>query len=397
VDAVVEGTVYQADDSVRIRFQLIDALPEEQNLWGRTYERAKTDVLVMYSEVTRAIADEIQVNLTSEEETRFASARQVNPEAYDAYIKGRSHWYSLTLEDLEAALQYFESALEIDPNYALAHTGVALVWIGRYQMNLAPRNEAVPLAKAAAEKAVELDNTLAEAHYALALFRTWSEWDWEGAGRAFKKAIELNPNFPDVRAYYSHFLSHMGCTDEALPHIERALEMDPFNALFHGLYGVALVYQRRYDDAIAAARTALAMKPNQGVARTALQYGLIMNGMRDEQLAIQRARIALDPERVAAFERGLEEGGYEGAQRGIADVLAARYGKPGKWVFRAKVIALRYLEAGDYDRAIDWLEKGYEDHDPNMPYIGEPLFYDPLRSYPRYQDLLRRMNLPTEE
>jgi adenylate cyclase len=271
-----------------------------------------------------------------------------------------------------------------------------LVWIGRNQFGLAPPYEAVPLAKAAAEKALELDSTLAEAHYALALIRTWGEWDWKGAERAFKRAIELNPNFPDVHAYYSHFLSHMGRTNEALLHIELALELDPFNALFHGLYGIVLEYQRRYDDAIAAARTGMALQPNR-IVRSALQTGFIGKGMRDEQLAIQRARIAVDPERVAAFERGLEEGGYEGAQRGIADVLAGRYGKSGKWISGGYGIALRYLDAGDYNRTIDWLERAYEDHDPNLPYIGEPIFCDRLRSYPRYQDLLRRMNLPMEE
>jgi len=254
-----------------------------------------------------------------------------------------------------------------------------------------PRNKAVPLAKAAAEKAVELDDTLAEAHYALALIRAWSEWDWESAETEFQRAIELNPNFPDVRAYYSHFLAHMGRTDEALSHIELALELDPFNALFHGMYAIVLQYQRRYDDVIAAAQTALALQPNQGAARTALQYGYIMKGMRDEQLAIQRARIALDPERLAAFERGIKEGGYEGAQRGIADVLAARYEK--SEYLSATGIANRYLDAGDYDKAIDWLEKAYEDRNPNLPYLGLPE-YNPLRSDPRFQDLLRQMGLP---
>jgi len=287
----------------------------------------------MYSEMARAIADKTRVNLTAEETTRLSSARQVNPKAYDAYIQGRSHWYRLTAQDLETALGDFELALQIDPNYALAHTGVALVWVGRNQMNLAPRSEAVPLAMAAAEKALELDNTLAEAHYAMAGIRAWGEWDWERAETAFQRALELNPNFPDVHAYYSQFLSHMGRTDEALLHIERAIELDPLNALFHGLYGNVLLYQRRYDDAIAAANTALAIDPGLIPARSALQYGFTAKGMRDEQLAIQRARIALDPERVAAFERGLAEGGYEGAQRGIADVLAARYGKYGKWTY----------------------------------------------------------------
>jgi len=393
VDAVVDGTVHQVGEGVRIRLQLIDVLPEEQNLWAETYERAMTDVLVMYSEMARDIADNTGVKLTAEELSRLASSRQVNPKAYEAYIQGRLAWYKSTSQDLETALQHFESALQIDPNYALAHTGVALVWVRRNQKRLVSRTTAIQHGKAAAEKAVELDKTLAEAHYALALIRAWSEWDWEGAEIAFQLAIKLNPNFPDVHAFYSHFLSHMGRNDEALPHIERALELDPLNAMFYGMYAIVLHYQRRFDDSIAAARTALAMQPNQSIARTALQAGFIANGMRDEQLAMQQARIARDPERVAAFEQGLEEGGYEGAQRSIADVVAARYEKSGKGAIG---IAKRYLDAGDYDRAIDWLEKAYEKHDPSMPYIGMAL-YDPLRSDLRFQDLLRKMNLPVDE
>jgi TolB-like protein/Tfp pilus assembly protein PilF len=396
VDAVVEGSVQQAGDRVRIQVRLIDALPEEQNLWGQTYERAISDVLVMYGEMARAIAENIQVKLTTEETTRLADVRQVNPKAYEAFIEGRTHMYALTPQEVETALDYFEEALKIDPNYALAHAGVALIWVIRYQMRIAPRNQAVPLAIAEAKKAIKLDNTLEEAYYALACIKTWSEWDWEGAEIAFQRAIELNPNFPDVRAYYSQFLSHMGRTDEALPHIELAVELDPFNALFHGFYANVLLYQRRYDDAIAAARTGLALQPGNTVARSALQDGFIAKGMYDEQLAIQRARIALDPERLSAFEQGLEEGGYKGAQRGIADVLAARYGKLGKGVYRGMGIARRYLDAGEYNRAIDWLEKAYEEHDPSLPYIGLP-FYDPLRSYPRFQDLLCKMNLPMDE
>jgi serine/threonine protein kinase/Tfp pilus assembly protein PilF len=395
VDAVVEGSVLQVGDRVRIQVRLIDALPEEKNLWAETYDRSKADVLVMHSEMSRAIAEKTRVKLTEEETTRLSSAQQVNPQAYEAYIQGRPHWQRLKSEELETALHYFETALQIDPNYALAHSGVALVWALRGLFGSVPFSEARPLGMAAAEKALELDNTLAEAHFAFAFIKIWSDYDWEGGEKAFKRAFELNPNFPDAHAWYSHFLSQMGRIDEALLHIERAIELDPLNALFHGMYGMVLLYQRRYDDSIAAARTAQAMEPTLGLARTTLQYGLILNGRRDEQLAIQRARIALDPERVAAFERGLEEGGYEGAQRAIADVLAARYGKPGKWVFNASGIALRYLDAGDYDQTIDWLEKAYEEQSVNIFYLGLPL-YDPLRSYPRFQDLLRRIGLPVK-
>jgi TolB-like protein/Tfp pilus assembly protein PilF len=396
VDAVVVGTVYKAGESVRIRVQLSDARSEEKNLWAQTYERAKTDVLMMYSEMASTIAGRIGINLTAEETVRLASARKVNPEAYDAYLKGRSSWYDLSPYGLETALHQFESALEIDPNYALAYTGVSLVWIGRYQGYLSHRSEAVPFALAAAQKALELDSTLAEAHYVLALIRTWSEWEWVGAERAFKKAIELNPNFPDVRAYYSHFLMFFGQHEEALLHIERAIELDPFNYLFYGLYGTVLNYQRRYDDAIAAANTSLALKHNT-VARSALQDAYIAKGMRDEQLAIQRARIGLDPERAAAFDKGFEEDGYEGAQRGIADVLASRYGTTGKWVYGGEGIARRYVDAGDYDKAMDWFEKAYEDRDPNLPYLGNPVYWDALHTYPRYLDLMRRMGFPLDE
>lgn len=267
----------------------------------------------------------------------------------------------MTPSELGLALQYFDLALQLDPNNALAHVGVAMVWGGRYQMGIAPRQEAMPLRKAAIEKAIELDNTLAEAHATLAGYSCWGEWDWESAEKEYQQTLKLSPNYAHAHAYYSHFLCHMGRTEEALPHIELAIELDPLNPLYYGLYGVVLVYNRRFDDALEAARTALDMVPNQGVARSVLRDVFIENGMRDEQLADQRQRIAHDPERVAALERGLEEGGYEGTQR-----------------------------------AIDWLEKAYENHNPNLPYIGGPL-WDPLRSYPRFQDLLRRMNLPGDE
>jgi tetratricopeptide (TPR) repeat protein len=171
--------------------------------------------------------------------------------------------------------------------------------------------------------------------------------------------------------------------------------------MFHALYSMVLYFDRRYDDALAAARTALEMQPDVSPARSTLQRVFISKGMRDEQLADQRERIALDPERVAAFEKGLAEGGYEGAQIAIADLLAARYEKAGgipdpgaRTVYLPWAIALRYLDAGDYDRAMDWLETAFEVRDPNLLYLGVSPLWDPVRSDPRFQDLLRRMNLP---
>jgi len=183
-------------------------------------------------------------------------------------------------------------------------------------------------------------------------------------------------------------------------HAERSIELDPHNALFRALYGMVLVFDRRFDEAIAAARAGLDLQPNAPITGAVLQHAYIAQGRREAQLEHQRERIARDPGRVAAFEGGLADGGYEGAQLAIADLLAERYelakGVPdagGRRVYLPVAISWRYIDAGDSERAIDWLEEGYEVGDPNLPYLGMPLF-DPLRSDPRFQELARRMNLP---
>jgi TolB-like protein/Tfp pilus assembly protein PilF len=224
VDAIVEGTVYQVSDNVRIRLQLIDALPEERNLWTQTYERPMTNVLVMYNEMAYAIADNIQVKLTTQEETRLTGIRQVNPQAYEAYLKGMSHLYKFTPPELDTALHYFEQALKTDPNYALAYTGISWVWMGRQQMGLVIPSEATPKAKDAAQRALELDDTLADVHYTWACIKTWSDWDWEGGEQAFKRALELKPNHAEALVYYSNLLCYMDRMDEALAKAERAME-----------------------------------------------------------------------------------------------------------------------------------------------------------------------------
>jgi serine/threonine-protein kinase len=399
VEMVLEGSVRRSGDRVRTTVQLIDA-STENHLWANSFERDLTDILALQSDVARAVANEIELALTPEEEARLAAARVVNPEAHEAYLIGSYHWKKLTPEDLDTAQRYFDRALEKGPSYAPAYEGLAWVWSARAQMGIVPPDEGGPKAKAAATQAIAMDEGSAGAHETLALVKTWTDWDWAGAWPEWRRALELNPNAANAHAYYAHFLAIMGRTEEAIPHSERALELDPFNALFQSLYAVTLYFDRRYDDALAAARTALSLQPGMPVARAVLQYLYISKGMHDELLADQRERIAHDPERVAAFEQGLAEAGYEGAQRRIADLLAARYEKSGGVVAPDLLgpigIALRYLDAGDNDRAIDWLEEAYEVRNFNLPYIGLPLYHDPLRSDPRFQALLRRMNLPED-
>jgi tetratricopeptide (TPR) repeat protein len=357
-----------------------------------------SEVLMMYSEVARVIASEIKIGLTQEEETRFADTRQVNPESYDNYLKGLPHLNKFTPEGTKIAQQYFELALELDPNNALAHVGVAGVWMIRFRLGMTPLQESMPLQKAAIDKALELDNTLAEAHSALADHRLWYEWDWEGAEKAFQQALRLNPNHANAHGGYAQFLCIMGRPKEALPHMELAIELDPLDALRYLWYGRVLGANHRYDDAIAASRTAMEMTPNLDLL-AGIGAGYAAKGMYDEALVFYRKKFADDDEATAALEDGFKKAGYKGAARAVADLLAERYGIPGKSVWR-QGISSWYIRAGDYELAIDWLEKAYEDNSINMPLIGwpkgNPLHDEALRSNPRFQELLRKMNLPVE-
>jgi tetratricopeptide (TPR) repeat protein len=327
--------------------------------------------------------------------TRLTSASQVNPESYDAYLKGLPHHSKFTPEGLKLALQYYNLALEIDPNNALALVGIAGVWAMRYQTGMVSRQEAIPLITTPLEKALELDNTLSDAHSTLAGHRCWREWDWEGAEKEYQQAFRLNPNLAGAHANYSQLLCILGRIEEALPHIELALELDPLNPWIHHFYGLVLKFHRRYDDAIAAFRTALEIEPNFLPGAGMIFVTLGAKGMHDEVLAIWRKEGADEDEFIKALEDGFEKAGYKGAYRAVADFMAEMYGKPGINV-DAFAIANIYNDAGEYDLAIDWFEKLYDEHDPNLPYIGSPE-YDPLRSYPRFQDLLRKMNLPVDE
>jgi len=396
VDAVVEGTVYEVGDNVRLKLQLFDALPEERNLLAETYERAGTDVLIMYGEIAQAIADKLLVELTAEEETRFAKARQVNPKAYEACLLGWSHWSKLSPADLEKAQQYFESALEEDPDYALAHIGMFVALSTRAQIGLVPPGEIMPEAKPYLLKALELDDTLAEAHFAMAAMKTWFEWDWEGGEVSFLRAIKLNPNYAMGRAYYSNLLCYLKRNEEAAAQGALALELDPLNSLFMSMYANTLYYLRRYDEAIAQSRNALRTSPNNPQAHAVLWLVFHLKRQYDEALDGAKAFYAaleLTPV-VEAMSSGYETGGYPGAMLAAAETLAAI----SQQVYIGPCfIAYPYAAAGETEKALEWLEKGFEIGDPNMPYMAEPIFVDLLHNEPRYQDLLRKMNLTVDE
>jgi serine/threonine-protein kinase len=393
VDYVLEGSAQKEGGRVRVSAQLIQVRDQTQ-LWANSFEREMAGILALQSDVARNVAGALALKLLPAEQARLAGARAVNPEAYEAYLKGSQHWIKMTKGDLDTAEAYFDLALEKDPDYAPAYAGRAWVWICRTQMGFAPTSEAVPKAKEAALEAISLDDTLADAHYALATIRVWDDWDLAAGELEFKRAIELDPNNPNGVATYSHFLAITGHVDEAMKEIDRALRLDPFNVAIHALRAMDLLFARRFDEALAEAGKVLAMEPGQPVGIGAQYLALLAKGRSDQALpAIRELYMQVYdlPDLDAVMAKGFSEGGFEGAMRRAADALSVL---AAKGEVLPTDIANLYLYAGDTGRALDWLEKGYEAHDPAMPYIGVVPLYDPLRTDPRFQDLLRRMNFP---
>jgi len=399
VDALIESTIFRAEDSVEMVVRLVDGRTQQYVTEPITRAGEFRNVLALYRDLTRAIASEIHAALTPQAEARLATAREVNPEAYEAYLKGTYHHDKVTQQDLDIAESYFELALEKDSSYAAAYAGLSAVWGARNQMGYAPPHEAYPKEKAFTLKAIELDDGSWLSHRRLASMRTWREWDWAGAESEWQRALELDPNAANTHAFFAHFLAITGRIDEAIPHSERALELDPFNVLYHGLYAMVLCGDRRYEDAMAEARITLTMQAGEPLAFRALDCALplVSDERRDEQLALLLEQLASDAELIQVFEQGLAEAGYQEAYRRMADLLVERqekYGDTEGPSSEPMSIATKYLIAGDYDRALDWLETAYEAHSPNAPYISFEPQWDPLRPDLRFQDLLRRMNLP---
>jgi len=386
---LLEGSVRKSGDTVRITVQLIRA-SDSSHLWSQTYDRKLTDVFKVQDEIARAVVAALQVKLLPAQ--RLAAAPTVDAEAYDAYLKGLYHWYKLTREDLDTAERYFELALSKDPNYARAHVGLALLWGGRQQMGFVPPAEAAPKAKAAALRAVELDDTLAEAHYVLALVYTWSDWNWPAGESEFRRAIQLNPGFAAAHAHYASLLNIMRRPDEAMVEARRALELDPFNTLVRAVYGANLVFIRQYDAAIAEFNKVLATNPRDIATLSNLISAHHQKREYKQALeALNRFASAMGYSEVTSYlAQTKADADYSATMHGAADTLAARSRETfvSPWD-----IASLYAYAGDKDRCLEWLERAYVVRDPVLPMLGFPDF-DSVRDDPRFRDLLKRMKLP---
>ena len=389
VDVLVEGSVLQIGDRVRVSAQLIHGHTDE-HMWAETYDRDLRDVFVLLSEVARTISGEIEITLMPQEEDRLANASPVNPKANEAYLRGRYFLNRFTQEGFKKSLEYFGQAVDIDPGFALGWAGLAGAHVTLAYFGDEPPSEALMQARVSALKALELDSQLFAAYAALGWVKLFT-WDWPGAGEAFEEALRLNPN--DAMTYhgYADYLTLTGRPEEGLAQVKRGRSIDPLSpastlpVLFH------LYMMRRYDEAVAEAQELLKVDPDYPVAwpltKIYWQMGLFEDALHEYRKTLSRWN---DTELLEALERGNAESGHLGAMRAVAEEMVAR-SKVGH--VDAFKIAATYAQAGEVDHAFEWLEKAVDQGSLELVYLGIRPEFDPLRGDPRYSTLLQRLGL----
>ena len=394
VDGVVEGSVVRSGGKARITAQLIQAVPE-RHLWAKSYDRNLSDVLAIQSEVAQSIAQEIRVNLTPQEESRLQTARAVNPEAHDAYLRGRFYWNRGEPPDLDKARQYFQQALEKDPLYAPAYAGLADYYsVLPFYMNSLPQ-EVFPKAKAAVVKALELDDSLAEAHASRAYIQTYYDWNWKDADKEFQRALALNPNDATVHHRYSRYLSSMGRIAEALKEIKHAEELDPISPLIKANIGVVYYFGRNYDAAIDQLRSLLKENPNLSVAHWGLGLAYEQKGMQPEAVWEFEKADAISKHHssntLASLGHAYATAGHKAKVENILqDLRQLSKQEP----VSGYQFALVFAGLGEKDRAVTALEKAFHERSTLLTYLKMDPRFDTLRSDPRVLALERRIGMP---
>ena len=381
VEAIIEGSVSRSGERVRITAQLVDAATD-QHIWAQTYERELGDVLLLQDEAARDIAQEVHVRIRSNAGDQPSRVRPVNPEAYEAYLRGRYFWQKETDEDLKRAIGYFEHAIQSDPGYAVAYAGLADVYQDQVVFAGASREVTVPKAKAAIQKALELDENLSEAHESLAGILEM-DWKWKEVEREHLRAVELNPNNANAHAFYGSYLATRGRFDQAIVQIQLAERLDPLSPFVQAFDGWTFLYARQYDRAVERFRKALEIDPNFWMAHQGLYEAYRQEGKNDE--AIREVLYGLnDSNTRAELDKAYRTGGMTGFLREIL-----RLNRPGRRPMEPQELASIYARLGENDKAIGYLQQLVQSRSPWLPYSLIDPDCDSLRSDPRFQDIVR--------
>jgi len=394
VDAVVEGSVQRSGDKVGINVQLIHA-PTDRHLWAKSYERDLRDVLTLQREVASAITREIRVKLTPQEQSNLARAHQVDRAAYEAYLKGLYYSDRRTREGLTKGNEYFQQAIALDPNYALAHAGLAKSYVdlGGWLGFFSPR-EFLPQAKAEAIKALGIDDTLAEAHFSLAETALEYDWDWSKAEREYRRAIELNPNYAPAHHGYGTYLEALARFDEAIAERKRAQELDPLSPLQTADVGYPFYWAGQYDQAIEHYRSGLELDPNFFWSHLWIGEAYVEKGMHEEAIAEIRKAVVLSASNTRVLATLGYAYGVSGRRSEALKVLNDLRARSKQSYVSPYFIALIYAGLGENNRTLEWLEKAYQERHPYLILLKVQPVFRKLHSDPRFQDLLRRIGFP---
>ena len=389
VDIIVEGSVYGSGDSVRIQLQLIEAFPKERHLWAKEYHENIRNALAMHSSVVRDIAKEIQVTLSPEEEKRLRNTRIVNPETYRAYLRGMFNINQPTPEAVETGISQLHEALRADPDDPLLWAALSIGY-GTLNHGPTPAPGAVAKAKAAAHRALELDSTLAEAHLALAMFALYTDWDWNAAEKGFSRALQINPNLAEAHTHYAWFKMLFGQMDEVLMHGKTAIDLDPFSSLYSSYLGCEYCWAGKYDLGFEELENTLAMAPDNGLALYCQGSAYSLMGMDNEAIASHKNATNAGPQWrwTLAHTYAVANREKEEVQKIIEELEADP--KPIDTWGLAEV----YAALGKKDEAFEWLEEGYKVRFSWIPWIAWNPNYKSLHNDPRFDDLLKKMNLP---
>lgn len=387
VQAVLTGRLVQRGDSLTISTELLDVRDNKQ-LWGEQYTEKVSDILSMQRTIASQITNNLRLKLTGAESSVVTRGYTENADAYQLYLKGRFLWNKRTSETLAKSVDHFNQAIEKDPHYALAYAGLADAWYSRGWYRYVEPKDAYEKARAAANRALEIDPKLAEGHAIMAAIKTVYDWDWQGAEREFKLAIQLNPNYATAHQRYSLFLPALGRLDEAIAEARKARELDPLSLPINENLGDILYLARRYDQAIEQLRRTLELDPNYGVAHATLAKVYEAQGKYQESLE-ERLKSST-PETVAELRQVFAASGIKGVWKNRLDVLLER--AKTNYVSPAD-IALFYTRLNDRDQAFAWLEKAMEERSINFNYLVADPRFDNLRSDPRLPLLLRRVGL----